>query len=89
MYEVITAFIDLVDGRHEYAVGDTYPREGHEPTAERIEFLLSDTNKVGKPVIKEVTDVADEEKPDLQETEDEPAQVTEDEVKPKKTRKRA
>lgn len=81
MYEVIIAFIDLVDGRHEYLVGDTYPREGHEPTADRIEFLLSDTNKVGKPVIKEVTNVADEEEPDMQ--------VTEDEGKPKKTRKKA
>lgn len=54
MHKVIHGFIDLKDNNHEYKVGDTYPRKGYEPTAERIAELAGADNKQGKPVIEEV-----------------------------------
>lgn len=52
MYKVIAKFADLEDKKHIYQIGDVYPREGSEPTEERIAFLASDQNKLGTPVIK-------------------------------------
>ena len=54
MYKVIKYFEDLQDGRHAYKVGDEYPREGVEPTEERIAELSGEANKQGEPLIKEV-----------------------------------
>lgn len=56
MYKVIEKFADLKDERHIYSVGDVYPREGHTASERRIAFLLSDANRLGKPVIEEVAD---------------------------------
>lgn len=53
-YKVIVQFADLEDNRHVYHVGDKYPREGLDPSDERIEFLLSPRNLLGKPVIEQV-----------------------------------
>lgn len=41
MNKVIKAFVDKQDGGRLYepGVGNTYPREGYEPTVERIIFL--------------------------------------------------
>lgn len=41
MNKVIKAFVDKQDGGRLYepGVGNTYPREGYEPTADRIIFL--------------------------------------------------
>lgn len=62
MYKVITAFSDLTDtvttksGQvcYVYEVGDTYPRRGVKPTAERIKELSGKENKRGVPLIKEI-----------------------------------
>ena len=55
MYRVITLFADLEDNKHLYHAGDEYPRKGYKPSIERIEFLLSNRNLLGTPVIEQVT----------------------------------
>lgn len=57
MYQVIRAFTDL-QASHAYSVGDTFPHNGVEVDAERIEELASEKNRLGVPLIEEV-----EEKP--------------------------
>lgn len=52
MYKVIVYFEDLQDKSYAYSVGDTYPRKGLKPTAERIEELATDKNIRGIPLIK-------------------------------------
>lgn len=52
-YVVISRFRDLQDTNHVYEVGDFYPRSGR-AKKNRVEELLSDKNKIGKPLIKEV-----------------------------------
>lgn len=54
MYKVKVFFTDLQDHGHAYHVGDTYPREGLEPTAERIAELSGKDNRQGKVLIHEV-----------------------------------
>ena len=54
MYKVIKLFTDLQDGGYRYEVGDEYPREGYEPTEERIAELSGRTNKQGAPLIKAI-----------------------------------
>lgn len=59
MYKVIESFHDLEDykdtksGRvyHEYVEGDIYPRDGVDPTPERVELLASYENALGAPLI--------------------------------------
>lgn len=53
-YRVIKFFTDLQDNNHAYNVGDTYPREGLNPSEERIAELSGSDNKQGVPLIKEV-----------------------------------
>lgn len=60
MFRVIKKFADLDDKRHIYQVGDEYPREGYKPSEDRVEFLSSDQNKLGAPVIEFVQDVVEE-----------------------------
>ncbi len=50
-YSVIRHFTDLLDGNRKYKEGDIYPRDGYEPTAERIEELSTDKNKLKTPLI--------------------------------------
>lgn len=52
-YVVIKKFRDLQDNDHIYEVGKKYPRKG-KLNKERVEELLSDKNKIGEPLIKEV-----------------------------------
>ncbi|WP_416149425.1 hypothetical protein ACM26V_00045 [Salipaludibacillus sp. HK11] len=56
MYKVIRSFVDLEDNRrlYEAGIGKTYPREGLEPTPERIEALSTSNNKRKKPFIEKV-----------------------------------
>lgn len=54
MYKVIKAFLDLQDDSRLYDAGDTYPREGLEPSPERIKELSGKDNKIGEPLIKAV-----------------------------------
>lgn len=77
-FEVIKYFTDLQDNNRPYEVGDTYPRDGYEPSLERIAELSGNDNKQGVPLIKAV---AERKKAAPQAEEDV-------EEKPKTTRKR-
>lgn len=57
MFIVINAFLDLQDAEYLYDVGDAYPREGLEPSEERIKELLGPDNLQGQPMIKAVKTV--------------------------------
>lgn len=56
MYRVIQKFADMKDNMYVYNIGDEYPREGHSVTDERIEFLLSNQNRLKTPVIELVAE---------------------------------
>ena len=56
MYKVIKSFYDLKDNNHVYSVGDTFPHNGVEVGDERIAELASDKNRLGVPLIEEVTE---------------------------------
>ena len=51
MYKVLISFADLKDDKYIYEKGDVYPREGHEPTEERIAELSGNKNAFGQPII--------------------------------------
>lgn len=74
MFIVINAFLDLQDAEYLYDVGDAYPREGLEPSEERIKELLGSDNLQGQPMIKAVktvpVDAKGEESADSEPTED-------------------
>ena len=47
-YKVIRPFKDLADPeKHDYAVGDIFPREGYEPTDSFTNGLLTGSNTAG------------------------------------------
>ena len=54
MYRVIKAFTDL-QNHHAYSAGDTFPHNGV-VSAERIAELESDKNRMGVPLIEEITE---------------------------------
>lgn len=56
MYTVLVRFADLQDNGFVYNVGDTYPRKGLEPTADRIDELASNRNKRGLTLIKKAVE---------------------------------
>lgn len=56
MYRVIKSFTDLQDNNYAYYVGDTFPHNGVEVDAERIAELASDKNRLGVPLIEEITE---------------------------------
>ena len=56
MYRVIKSFTDLQDNNYAYSVGDTFPHNGVEVGAERVAELESDKNRLGVPLIEEVTE---------------------------------
>lgn len=64
MFIVINAFLDLQDAEYLYDVGDAYPREGIEPSEERIKELLGSDNLQGQPMIKAVKTVPVDTKPE-------------------------
>lgn len=61
MNKVIYKFKDLEDNGYIYEVGDTYPREGYEPTLKRIRELSGKKNKIGQPLIEAVVEETTEE----------------------------
>lgn len=82
-YIVVKHFTDLQDHGYKYAEGDTYPREGYEPSDERIEMLSTAMNRQRTVLIEAVPEVIPEDVTDATENEDEP------EEKPKrKSRKK-
>ena len=56
MYRVIHKFYDLKDNNHAYSVGDIFPHNGVEVDSERIEELSSDKNRLGFPLIEEISE---------------------------------
>ena len=56
MYRVIKSFTDLQDNNYAYYVGDTFPHNGVEVDAERVAELASDKNRLGVPLIEEITE---------------------------------
>ena len=65
MYRVRRDFYDLTDykeikgGRiyHQYRAGEMYPRDGIEPSQERIEQLMSCENRMGISLIEPLEDM--------------------------------
>ena len=55
-YKVITRFKDLCDSKHQYNVGDDFPRVGATVSEARINELISGNNKMQKPLIEEIKD---------------------------------
>ena len=53
-YKVIHAFADLKDRNHKYETGDQFPRPGFKVSEERLAELMSNKNKIGVPLIKEI-----------------------------------
>lgn len=49
---VFKRFKDLEDNNFIYKKGDIYPREGLEPSKERIKELSTKKNKIGEILIK-------------------------------------
>lgn len=62
-YRVIATFTDLNDKSYLYKAGDTYPRKGVVPTAERIKSLSSKNNKRGIQLIEKVGKKPADQKP--------------------------
>lgn len=61
MYKVLEYFTDLQDNGYAYEVGDTYPREGYEPTTSRIEMLSTDKNVRKRPLIEAIKESSEDE----------------------------
>lgn len=58
-YKVIHDFSDIQDEKHVYRVGDKFPRSGRAKKA-RLTELMGEKNKIGKPLIVEVEEVAED-----------------------------
>ena len=75
-YRVIEGFYDLQDPEgksfHLYNKGDIYPREGIEPTEERIKELSGKGNQRKQPLIEEIPEDTEEAVPDAPEKEEAP-----------------
>lgn len=81
-YKVIRPFKDLVDPeKHDYAVGDIFPREGYKPTDSFTNGLLTGANTAGSIFLDVLGD--DEPKkpaPETKEVKEEPAVEQEETV---------
>lgn len=82
-YKVIRPFKDLADPeKHDYAVGDIFPRKGYEPTDSFTNGLLTGSNTAGSIFLEVLGD--DEPKkpaPETKEVKEEPAVEQEETVK--------
>ena len=76
MYKAIIAFTDLQDANHIYHTGDIYPRDGYEPSQERIDELSGSANKVGCPLIAKVKGFEPDGEPKEEEPEEKPVKKT-------------
>ena len=55
-YKAIKNFRDLQDNNYRYVTGDTFPRDGIEVSAERLESLSTANNRRNEPMIVKVED---------------------------------
>ena len=60
MYRVIRNFKDAKDNDFEYKKSDLYPRDGFEPSPERLKYLSSRKNVIGMLVIQKIEDESSE-----------------------------
>lgn len=82
-YKVIRPFKDLADPeKHDYAVGDIFPREGYEPTDSFTNGLLTGANTAGS-IFLEVSGEDEPKKPtpETKEVKEDPAVEQEETVK--------
>ena len=87
-YIVVKHFTDLQDHGHKYAEGDTYPREGYEPSAERIEMLSTAMNRQRTVLIEAVPEVIPETE-SAETVEESAVEETAEEKSKRKSRKKA
>ena len=59
MYKVINDFIERNDGNTVYRKGDPFPREGYNPSDERVAVLSSENNAYKKAFIEEYQPIDD------------------------------
>lgn len=59
-YKVIYPFKDLEDNNHIYKIDDKFPFDDKEISKKRIKELSSTKNKIGKRLIEEIEDEANE-----------------------------
>ena len=89
-YRVIKGFYDLEDPEgqsyHLYDKGDEYPRDGLNPSPERIAFLMSDSTRLLEPVIEEVPEANEE--PAGEPAEDSAEETAEADAEPQEAPKR-
>ena len=55
-YKVLRFFNDLQDDNYYYETGSAYPRDGLNPSQERINELASADNKQGIPLIEPIAE---------------------------------
>ena len=55
-YKVLRFFNDLQDDNYYYETGSVYPRDGLNPSQERIDELASIDNKQGIPLIEPIVE---------------------------------
>lgn len=60
VYRVIYPFKDLEDNNHIYKIDDKFPYDDKEVSKKRIKELSSTKNKIGKRLIKEIEDEANQ-----------------------------
>ncbi|CYW09754.1 hypothetical protein [Streptococcus suis] len=97
-YKVIRPFKDLTDpDKHDYALDETYPRDGHKPSDDFIQGLLTGSNSAGSIFLATVDeepelpegDKSTEEEPDLPEGDKSAEEVPAEKPKRKRTTKKA
>ncbi|MDG3157597.1 hypothetical protein MKM73_03260 [Streptococcus suis] len=93
-YKVIRPFKDLTDpNKHDYALDETYPRDGHKPSDDFIQGLLTGSNSAGSIFLTTVDEAPEVDEPADDEVElpegDKPADEAVDKPKRKRTTKKA
>ncbi|MGU8065543.1 hypothetical protein ACS6ZQ_03385 [Streptococcus suis] len=93
-YKVIRPFKDLTDpNKHDYALDETYPRDGHKPSDDFIQGLLSGSNSAGSIFLTTVDEAPEVDKPADDEVElpegDKPTDEPVEKPKRKRTTKKA
>lgn len=59
MYRAIIAFCDLQDNGRSYEAGEVFPRRGLKVSEERFQELAGNNNRMGFPLIKQVTEATE------------------------------
>ena len=97
-YKVIRPFKDLTDpNKHDYALDETYPRDGHKPSDVFIQGLLTGSNSAGSIFLATIDeelglpegDKSTEEEPDLPEGDKSAEEVPAEKPKRERTPKKA